>query len=169
MPVCITLNMHPYHTHTCNCAWYGSYVWRVGRTACNGIPLSMHLMTLTLIKSHDVAAMCGAEGGWRTTAHPCNSTKTRSVHMFALNFMLVCGSYVWRGGRLARVPAARADIFRDRSLEPADKRALMRFLTAAADALRGTGPLQVRHLLLSGFPSSRGAVCHAPSALGPYA
>ncbi len=56
----------------------------------------------------------------------------------------MCGSYVWRGGRLARVPAARADIFRDRSLQPADKRALMRFLTAAADALRGTGPLQVR-------------------------
>ena len=52
---------------------------------------------------------------------------------------------MWRGGRLARVPAARADIFRDRGLGPADKRALMRFLMAAADALRGAGPLHVRH------------------------
>ncbi|KAK9838555.1 hypothetical protein WJX81_007100 [Elliptochloris bilobata] len=58
-----------------------------------------------------------------------------------LEFKLVQASYVWRGGRLARVPAARADIFRDRSLGPADKRALMRFLTAAAGALHGTGPL----------------------------
>ena len=58
---------------------------------------------------------------------------------------LAHGSYMWRGGRLARVPAARADIFRDRGLGPADKRALMRFLTAAADALRGAGPLYVRH------------------------
>ena len=45
------------------------------------------------------------------------------------------------------MPAARADIFRDRSLGPADKRALMRFLGAAADALRGAGPLQARRAL----------------------
>ena len=38
---------------------------------------------------------------------------------------------MWRGGRLARVPASRADVFRDRSLAPVDKRALMRFLAAA--------------------------------------
>lgn len=64
-------------------------------------------------------------------------------HSHHSHFISARGSYVWRGWRLARVPAARADIFRDRSLGPADKRALMRFLTAAADALRGTGPLQV--------------------------
>jgi RAB protein geranylgeranyltransferase component A len=43
---------------------------------------------------------------------------------------------------LARLPATRADVFADRSLPPLAKRALMRFLTAAADvALAGEGPL----------------------------
>lgn len=52
-------------------------------------------------------------------------------------------SYVWSTGALRGVPASRADIFRDRSLSPADKRALMRFLHSSGQLLQQAGPLQV--------------------------
>ena len=44
------------------------------------------------------------------------------------------------------MPASRADIFKDRSLGPADKRALMRFLQSAQAAATGQGGLLVRRL-----------------------
>ncbi len=37
-------------------------------------------------------------------------------------------SYVWRDGQHWQVPASRADVFRDTSLKPPEKRLLMRFL-----------------------------------------
>lgn len=43
-------------------------------------------------------------------------------------------SYIWSGDGLRRVPASRADIFRDRSLGLADKRALMATITACMEA-----------------------------------
>jgi hypothetical protein len=39
------------------------------------------------------------------------------------------------------VPSSRAEVFRDRSLAPLQKRTLMRFLKACTDAMRGEGPL----------------------------
>jgi RAB protein geranylgeranyltransferase component A len=63
-------------------------------------------------------------------------------------------SYVWRGGRCLRVPASRADVFKDRSLSPADKRALMRFLQNAQAAAAGQGPL-----LVSAVPRRAAAAC----------
>ena len=37
-------------------------------------------------------------------------------------------SYVWRDGQYWQVPASRADVFKDTSLKPPEKRLLMRFL-----------------------------------------
>ncbi|CAL8462001.1 g1532 [Coccomyxa elongata] len=54
-----------------------------------------------------------------------------------LEFKLLQQSYVWREGRYVRVPASRADIFKDRSLSPVDKRALMRFLQKAQQSFLG--------------------------------
>ena len=56
---------------------------------------------------------------------------------------LFCCSFVWRDGKIRSVPASRADIFKDRSLSPSDKRILMRFLKNTVDALNGEGPLKV--------------------------
>ncbi|BDA41276.1 Rab proteins geranylgeranyltransferase component A 2 [Coccomyxa sp. Obi] len=54
-----------------------------------------------------------------------------------LEFKLLQQSYVWRGGRYVRVPASRADIFKDRSLSPVEKRSLMRFLQKAQQSFLG--------------------------------
>ncbi len=43
-----------------------------------------------------------------------------------------------------RVPASRADIFKDRSLSPLDKRALMRFLQKAQQSFLARGSSLVR-------------------------
>uniref|UniRef100_A0A7S3QW78 Rab GDP dissociation inhibitor n=1 Tax=Dunaliella tertiolecta TaxID=3047 RepID=A0A7S3QW78_DUNTE len=52
-----------------------------------------------------------------------------------LEFKAVDGSYIWCGSAgLRRVPASRADIFRDRSLGLADKRTLMSTITACMEA-----------------------------------
>ncbi|KAK9820564.1 hypothetical protein WJX72_011702 [[Myrmecia] bisecta] len=62
-----------------------------------------------------------------------------------LEFKLVQGSYMWREGKLRQVPCSRADVFKDRSLGPLDKRLLMRFLKNAGRrciAIK-TGPGQV--------------------------
>eukprot|EP00850_Spirogloea_muscicola_P022592 SM000302S11672 [mRNA] locus=s302:70159:73783:- [translate_table: standard] len=48
-----------------------------------------------------------------------------------LEFKQVEASYLWAEGCLSPVPASRADIFKDRSLSPADKRHLMRFFKLA--------------------------------------
>ncbi|EIE25039.1 FAD/NAD(P)-binding domain-containing protein [Coccomyxa subellipsoidea C-169] len=56
-----------------------------------------------------------------------------------LEFKLLQQSYVWREGRYVRVPASRADIFKDRSLSPLDKRALMRFLQNAQQSFLAQG------------------------------
>ena len=42
------------------------------------------------------------------------------------------------------VPSTRAEVFRDRTLSPLQKRTLMRFLKACTEALQGEGPLKVR-------------------------
>lgn len=47
------------------------------------------------------------------------------------------------GGQLRPVPASRADLFADRALPLADKRALGRFLSACLDAQQGLGRLKV--------------------------
>ena len=52
-------------------------------------------------------------------------------------------SWLWRGGRLTPVPATRADVFAAEGLTLPQRRALMRFLTAAQAAMQGGGPLQV--------------------------
>lgn len=53
-------------------------------------------------------------------------------------------SYLWRPpGTLAPVPAAKSDIFTDRHLGVADKRALMKFLKGVVEAEGGEGPLKV--------------------------
>jgi len=44
-----------------------------------------------------------------------------------------------KGGRLVPLPASRADVFRDRTLPLASKRAVMRFLQHAANAVMGEG------------------------------
>lgn len=44
---------------------------------------------------------------------------------------------------LRSVPSSRAEVFKDRQLSPLQKRALMRFLKAAGEALEGQGPLKV--------------------------
>ena len=98
------------------------------------------------------AISCTTAAGWRACRPPLPWTLNPEP-------LLPRGSYMWRGGRLARVPAARADIFRDRGLGPADKRALMRFLTAAADALRGTGPLHVGHTSSPALTSAQNGGC----------
>lgn len=59
-------------------------------------------------------------------------------------------SYVWREGRYVRVPASRADIFKDRSLSPVDKRALMRFLQKAQQSFLAQAITQVRKAVLIG-------------------
>lgn len=59
------------------------------------------------------------------------------------------------------MPSSRAQVFKDRRLSPLQKRALMRFLKAAAEALEGQGPLKVRRrccrsacvVLLAGMPA----------------
>ena len=50
---------------------------------------------------------------------PCNIMMQR--------VLLPC-SYVWTGGQYWQVPASRADIFRDSTLKPPEKRLLMRYL-----------------------------------------
>ncbi len=65
-------------------------------------------------------------------------------------------SYVWREGRAVAVPASRSDVFRDRSMAPVEKRALMRFLKATVDAISGEGDLRVCTLFL---------VCYTPAYL----
>ena len=55
-------------------------------------------------------------------------------------------SYVWRDGALLPVPATKADVFRTRALSGGDKRSLMRFLSACADAEQGRGRLRARQL-----------------------
>jgi len=59
-------------------------------------------------------------------------------------------SYIWCGSSgLRRVPALRADIFRDRSLSLADKRALMSTITACMEAYeQGSGCLVVRGIFV---------------------
>ena len=52
-------------------------------------------------------------------------------------------SWLWRGGQLTPVPATRADVFAAEGLTLPQRRALMRFLTAAQAAMQGGGPLQV--------------------------
>lgn len=49
-----------------------------------------------------------------------------------------------------RVPASRADIFKDRSLSPVDKRALMRFLQKAQQSFLAQTITQVRKAVLIG-------------------
>jgi len=45
-----------------------------------------------------------------------------------LECKIVQGAALWQHTRLAAIPASRADIFKDRTLSPGDKRKLMRFL-----------------------------------------
>lgn len=52
-------------------------------------------------------------------------------------------SYLWQPGGLRPVPASRSEVFKDRSLGLAQKRAFMKFLKGCAEALEGAGPLQV--------------------------
>ncbi|KAL4446312.1 hypothetical protein ABPG77_003119 [Micractinium sp. CCAP 211/92] len=70
-----------------------------------------------------------------------------------LEFKLVQGSYLLdapgTGGAaspaapvLRSVPSSRSEVFKDRHLSPVQKRCLMRFLKAAAEALEGEGPLK---------------------------
>ncbi|KXZ56121.1 hypothetical protein GPECTOR_1g101 [Gonium pectorale] len=59
-----------------------------------------------------------------------------------LEFKAVEGSYLMQDGRLQAVPAGKADIFRDRRLGLADKRALMRFIQGCAEARAGQGHVQ---------------------------
>ena len=49
--------------------------------------------------------------------------------------------------RLRSVPSSRSEVFQDRGLSLLQKRCLMRFLKAAAEALEGEGPLKVLLLL----------------------
>eukprot|EP00850_Spirogloea_muscicola_P013225 SM000088S23766 [mRNA] locus=s88:514964:518693:- [translate_table: standard] len=55
-----------------------------------------------------------------------------------LEFKQVEASYLWAEGRLSPVPASRADVFKDRSLSPADKRHLMWFFKLAASSSGNT-------------------------------
>ncbi|GAB4822847.1 hypothetical protein N2152v2_009893 [Parachlorella kessleri] len=57
-------------------------------------------------------------------------------------FKLVQGSYLLEGQVLRPVPATRSEVFKDRSLSLAQKRALMKFLKACSEALAEQGPLQ---------------------------
>lgn len=59
-----------------------------------------------------------------------------------LEFKLVQGSYMLVGGQLRPVPSSRAEVFKGRSLGLLQKRCLMRFLKATAEAMEGAGPLQ---------------------------
>ncbi|PRW45613.1 rab s geranylgeranyltransferase component A 2 [Chlorella sorokiniana] len=69
-----------------------------------------------------------------------------------LEFKLVQGSYMLEtppaganpsaAAQMRSVPSSRADVFKDRQLSPLQKRSLMRFLKAAAEALEGEGPLK---------------------------
>ena len=45
-----------------------------------------------------------------------------------VEFKAVEGTWMWWEGAMCAVPASRAEVFRDRSMPPGDKRALMRFL-----------------------------------------
>ncbi len=56
-------------------------------------------------------------------------------------FKLVRGAWLSEGGALLAVPASRAEVFRDASLAPLQKRALTRLLRACAEALAGRGAL----------------------------
>ena len=80
-------------------------------------------------------------------------------------------SYMWRGERLMRVPASRADVFRDRALTPADKRALMRFIAAAQAPAQGPGDLLVRCLIRLPVPSApcllRSGACRTAARVLP--
>ncbi len=42
--------------------------------------------------------------------------------------LCVACSYVWRDGQFWQVPASRAEVFKDSTLRPPEKRLLMRFL-----------------------------------------
>lgn len=46
-------------------------------------------------------------------------------------------------GDFQLVPSTRAEIFRDRTLSPLQKRTLMRFLKASSEAMQAQGPLKV--------------------------
>jgi hypothetical protein len=50
------------------------------------------------------------------------------------------------------VPSSRSQVFQDRGLSPLQKRAVMRFLKAAGEALEGEGPLKVRLMAVCGVP-----------------
>lgn len=63
-----------------------------------------------------------------------------------------------------RVPASRADIFRDRALSPADKRSLMRFLQKAQQSCLGRESGLVSHHVLLLPPSGTWMPCE-PAAL----
>ncbi len=73
--------------------------------------------------------LCGQES-WLADSDPTCTVPVRS--------------FIYQGGRLRSIPASRSDIFKDRSLGLADKRALMSFLSACQEASKGQGPLQVR-------------------------
>lgn len=60
--------------------------------------------------------------------------------------LLPC-SYVYAGGKLVTVPASRAAVFRDRTLEPMDKRLLTRFLMQLSNTLHDNPFPQVYALL----------------------
>ena len=55
----------------------------------------------------------------------CATASTRSPQ---ISLPCVACSYVWKDGQVWQVPASRADVFKDSSLTPPEKRLLMRFL-----------------------------------------
>lgn len=57
-------------------------------------------------------------------------------------YKLVQGTFLAEaGGTLLPVPSTRAEVFRDASLAPLQKRALMRFFKGCSEGLEGAGPL----------------------------
>lgn len=58
-----------------------------------------------------------------------------------VEFKLVEGNFIFQNGRLRLVPASKSEIFRDKTLGLAEKRALMKFLAECLAAVDGGGPL----------------------------
>ena len=71
----------------------------------------------------------------------------------------VACSYVWRDGRFWQVPASRADVFKDSTLTPPEKRLLMRFLQKLQQyAMQESGEVSA-WFIYPDFPSD--ASCYA--------
>jgi hypothetical protein len=75
-----------------------------------------------------MSALCGGKLHLQLSAESCAILEgANPLAIFCYGSCCQC-SYVWRDGQYWQVPASRADVFKDASLKPPEKRLLMRFL-----------------------------------------